>query len=167
MHDDNASTDGEAVLDDFICRFEAQTIPKAEWTHAAHLRIGGCYVLGHGQADALVRLRAGIRRLNDSHGVINSDTNGYHETLTCSWLAVIGRFLVEYRAAHPNAERAEHIDALIDTFGLRSGMFTEYWSIDVARSVEARRSWIAPDKLTLDTTGLALLSAKAAGNGVR
>jgi hypothetical protein len=150
IRDHSASAEDEFALDGFIRRFEAQTLPKAEWTHAAHLRIGGCYVLAHGQAEALVKLRVGIRRLNESHGVINSDTSGYHETLTCFWLAVIGRFLREYCGAHPDAKPVEAVETMVDTFAHRSGMFKEYWSIDVVRSVEARKSWIAPDRLTLD-----------------
>jgi hypothetical protein len=156
LHHDNATTERELTLDDFIRRFESQTLPKTEWTHAAHVRIGGCYVLAHGPATALQELRVGIRRLNESHGVVNSDTNGYHETLTCFWVAVIGRFLAEYQGAHPRTTRATLIEALVEHLGQRSALFEDYWTIDVARSVAARRHWVAPDKLPLDVAGLSL-----------
>jgi hypothetical protein len=155
MRNDDVNRESEIVLDDFIHRFETKTLKKSEWTHAAHLRIGGVYVLAHGQAAALAKLRVGICRLNESHGVINSDTGGYHETLTRFWLAIIGHFLSEHHHAHDDWSRADRIGALIDAFGHRSGLFRDYWSTDLVKSVAARRAWFPPDKLMLDAAGLA------------
>lgn len=118
MHDDNAATERELALHDFIRRFESQRLSKTEWTHAAHVRIGGCYVLAHGPAVAIQELRAA--------------------------------------SAHPRTTRAALIEALVDRFGQRSALFEDYWTIDVARSVEARRNWVAPDKLPLDVAALSL-----------
>ena len=53
-------------------RFTALTLPKEAWTHAAHLTVGTWHVDRYGAADALPRLRAGIRRLNESHGNENT-----------------------------------------------------------------------------------------------
>ena len=62
--------------DALAARFTALTLRKDEWTHAAHLTVGAWHVDRYGAADALTRLREGIRRLNESHGNENSATAG-------------------------------------------------------------------------------------------
>lgn len=145
----------EDELDQLVTAFEQLTLPKLHWTHAMHVTIGGCFCLRHGEAGALERLRPGIRRLNESHGGVNTETAGYHESLTRFWLALITRFLEEHRALHPGAPRARAIHALVESFGDRSRLFKEYWSYDVAGSSAARASWAPPDALPLDTIVLA------------
>jgi len=140
----------EDELDALVAAFEALTLPKVQWTHAMHVTIGGCFYLRHGEAGALARLRPGIRRLNESHGVVNSDTHGYHESLTRLWIALIARFLDEYRALHPRTARAAAIQALAESFGHRSRIFKEYWTSDVTSSREARALWQPPDALPPD-----------------
>jgi hypothetical protein len=71
----------DATLDALIAGFEDGTWPKAQWTHAAHLALGACYILKGNRA--LDRLRTGIPRYNISQGGANTDDSGYHETLTC------------------------------------------------------------------------------------
>ena len=34
----------DAQLDDFVARFRERTLPKSEWTHAAHLSVGAWHV---------------------------------------------------------------------------------------------------------------------------
>ena len=62
--------------EDLVAAFRDGTLPRAEWTHVAHLRVGAWHVHRHGAAMALELLRDGIRRLNDRHGTVNSDTSG-------------------------------------------------------------------------------------------
>ena len=61
-------------LNCFLSAFETFSLPKRQWTHAAHLAVGALYCLRYGEREALERLRIGIRRLNESHNVENSDT---------------------------------------------------------------------------------------------
>lgn len=72
----------DAELEDLVRRFNACALSRPEWTHAAHLTVGLWHVSRYGRQDALARLRAGITRLNESNGVVNSATSGYHETVT-------------------------------------------------------------------------------------
>jgi hypothetical protein len=150
------STAAEKNLDDFVGRFEAQTLTKQEWNHAAHLRVAGYYVLALGEAAALEKLRVGIRQLNEAHGVANSDCSGYHETLTCFWVVLIRRFFRGYQSGNLDSKRASMIETLVATFGRRSWIYREYWSGDIAGSVEARKSWVAADLIPVDVSGLAL-----------
>jgi hypothetical protein len=74
-------------------RFAALTLPKEEWTHAAHLTVGAWHVDRHGPVEALARLRDGIRRLNESHGNVNTATDGYHETITAAYVTLLAAYL--------------------------------------------------------------------------
>ena len=79
----------DAELENLVKRFAERSLPKPEWTHAAHLAVGLWHVSRYGRDDALARLRAGISRLNESHGTVNSATGGYHETVTRAYVQLL------------------------------------------------------------------------------
>ena len=54
------------------------TLPKAEWTHAAHFAAALWLVAADYEA-AGRRMPGLIRAYNESVGGVNSDTEGYHE----------------------------------------------------------------------------------------
>ena len=87
----------DAQLDDFVARFHERTLPKSEWTHAAHLSVGAWHVDRYGVEEAVKRLRQAIRALNESHGTANTDSGGYHETITRAYADLIAEFLSEQR----------------------------------------------------------------------
>jgi hypothetical protein len=128
--------------DEALRAFEDGSFPKDQWNHAAHLRMAGCYLLKHPPEEALGCMRDGVRRYNESVGGQNTEASGYHETLTCFWMAVAGAFLAGLPESEPPGER---IRALVDRFGSRRDLFREYYSFDVVQSREARLGWVAPD----------------------
>ncbi len=123
----------------FRSAWESGTLPKSAWTHAAHVAIGACYAVEFGP-DALDRTRAGIIRYNQAVGTPNTETSGYHETLTRFWSAVIAR---EVAGISDPWQAAVHAAA---KFGNARGLHSDFYSFDVVRSVEARRNWIPPDR---------------------
>jgi hypothetical protein len=134
-------TDEEA-----LSAFEDGTFPKAQWNHAAHLRVAGCYLTARPPEEALECMRTGVRRYNESVGGKNTDDSGYHETLTRFWMAVAGAFLA---GLPETAQRREKIQALVERYGSRRHLFREYYSFDVVKSREARLGWVAPDRKPL------------------
>jgi hypothetical protein len=119
----------------------ARTLPKAEWTHHAHLRAGLWHVLEHGAAAALPLLRQHITAYNESVGTDNTDTSGYHETLTRFYVVVIDRFL-------STADRTLSIDELAEQLIAAHGdrrLPLHHYSEGRLFSVVARRSWVEPD----------------------
>lgn len=69
-----------------VSRFRNQALTKEEWTHAAHLVVALWHLLEYGDIEhALCFLRPGIILSNRSMGITNSDTRGYHETITVFW----------------------------------------------------------------------------------
>jgi GNAT superfamily N-acetyltransferase len=129
-------------LDDLVSRFRACSLVKPEWTHQAHLVVGTWHVVHLGEAEALDRLRSNIQRLNVSLGGVNSDTDGYHETITRAYVALIGQFVAGRR---DGSDAAGHARALLASPLAARDVLLRFYSKEVLMSVAARRGWIEPD----------------------
>jgi hypothetical protein len=132
-------------LDDLVARFQSRTLPKSEWTHEAHLAVGTWHVHRLGPDEALLRLRSGIRLLNDSHGTPNTDSSGYHETITRAYVILLAAFIAE-RDGRPAAYCAQAL--LASPLAVRDALLT-YYSKDLLMSVQARLEWVEPDQCPL------------------
>lgn len=120
-------------------RFEARQIPAAEWTHEAHIRVGLFYVLDSASMEAATaRMRTGINRLNESHGIPQTRTRGYHETLTVLWLHLI----------RSEWQRSPHWDSLWGTLQDKT-LPLQFYSKPLVMSWEARTGWVEPDLRSL------------------
>ncbi|HKP49383.1 MAG TPA: hypothetical protein VJU17_05160 [Gemmatimonadales bacterium] len=132
----------DAQLDDFVVRFLNLTLPKSEWTHAAHLSVGAWHVHRYGVEEAVNRLRQGIRALNESHGTANTDSGGYHETITRAYAHLIEHFL----DGHPESSTlVQRVAALLASPLAHKDALLEYYSKDRLMSAAARREWNRPD----------------------
>ena len=133
------STDPQ--LDAFVVRFLERTLPKSEWTHAAHLAVGTWHVHRYNVVKAVDLLRERIRALNESHGTANTDTGGYHETITRAYAHVIADFLVHC----PATTTSERVQILLASPLAGKNFLLEFYSRDRLMSVAARREWTLPD----------------------
>jgi hypothetical protein len=120
----------------------ACTLPREDWTHEAHLAATIYLVVRRADIDLDAELPGIIRRFNESVGGVNSDTEGYHETITRSFLDGVRIFLKE-------ADVSEPLHALVNGL-LLSPMGRRDWPLRFYSrgrlfSVEARRSHVAPD----------------------
>jgi hypothetical protein len=130
----------EADIDRIGRSVETRTLPKCEWTHAAHFA-AAIWVLTHPNLVAERDMPAVIRRYNDATGTRNTDTTGYHETITQASIRVARAFL----AKRPDAGRAETLSELLASPFGRSDWLLAYYSRARLFSVEARRGWVEPD----------------------
>src|SRR5215217_8731904 len=87
---------------ELIRAFENCTLPKAHWTHQAHLTVAHHYLWHYSREEATRRMRNGIRRYNLSQG----NPTAYHETITLAWIAILDRELRQ-RQRMPPMEDAE------------------------------------------------------------
>lgn len=129
------------ALDALAAAFIDGTLPRAAWTHEAHLRVGLWHCWRFAPDEALALLRTRIRALNVRHGVANTETAGYHETITRVYVAVIADFL-----AHADPRRG--IDALADELLARHAdrlLPLRYYSRERLFSADARLGWVPPD----------------------
>lgn len=131
--------------DELWAAFHDKTLTHAEWTHVAHLRVAWLHVVRYPLDEAHLRMRAGILRLNERHGLVESPERGYFETLTYAWLALVASAHRALPAETSEAFLALHPELLDRELVLR------HYSREVLRSVRARAVLVAPDLAPLPT----------------
>jgi len=131
----------KSIVEQTAKRFCELRLSKPEWTHYAHLRVGLWHMLNYPAAEALTRMRSGIRALNESHGVANTETGGYHESITRFYLWQIGVFLDANDRKRSEDDLAVE---LILEYGDKDLPF-RHWSKARLMSPQARSGWVEPD----------------------
>lgn len=124
---------GEAML--------ACALPKAQWTHEAHLATCAWLVLERPDISPERDLPDLIRRYNVSVGGVNDETQGYHETITQIFVIGVRRAL----ARSEGRGLAERVNALLSGPEGRRDWPLGYYSRDRLFSTEARLGWVEPD----------------------
>jgi hypothetical protein len=116
-----------------------QTLPKPEWTHAAHIAAAVWILDRYGDA-AEDRMPNLIRRYNVATGVENTDDDGYHHTITIASLRAV-------RAVVSGMEAAllDKTNAVLSAGYDRPEWLLAHYTKARLFSVEARRGWMAPD----------------------
>lgn len=124
-----------------IERFEAGRLPKSDWTHEAHLVVAIWYCSRYDLNEAFQKVKTLIISHNESVGTPNTDTEGYHETITRFWLIVACAFIEE----NVSLNIEECCNAFINSAHSQSKHPTTFYSEDRLFSTEARRIWMEPD----------------------
>jgi hypothetical protein len=117
-----------------------RSLPKKEWTHAAHFA-AAFWMLRHPDMDPIRDMPGLIRAYNEATGVPNTNTGGYHETITLGSLRAARWWL----AARPHAPLHEALNELLLAEYGRSDWLLAHWSKPLLFSVAARRAWVEPD----------------------
>lgn len=117
-----------------------RSLPKAEWTHAAHFA-AAFWLLRQPDLDPVRHMPGLIRAYNEATGVANTDSGGYHETITIASLRAARAWLTITPGAPLHRALNE---MLLSKYG-RSDWLLAYWSKAVLFSVAARRGWVEPD----------------------
>jgi hypothetical protein len=126
-----------------VARFQDGTLPKAEWTHQAHLTVALWYASRMPFEDALAVVRQGIQKINAAHGVATTPTGGYHETITRFYMMVICRYVGE-EAGEAGTDWAARANRLLARYGARD-LPLRHYTKDRLMSPEARFGWVEPD----------------------
>ncbi len=137
-----ALLESESELQRFVDAWKAGRLPKAEWTHSAHVAMAAYFAFDHAADATFAIMKAGILHHNTSVGTPNTEDNGYHETLTRFWAGEIGAFIRSGRFP----SRLEAVRAAVAEFGGDRDRFRLFYSFDVVRDRRARREWVAPDR---------------------
>jgi hypothetical protein len=119
-----------------------RTLPKPEWTHAAHFAATLWLLRSRPEISLAERLPDIIRAYNEATGVENTDTGGYHETVTQASIRAARRLLDRFALTRPLHEIH---DALMASRLGDKRWLLDYWSSERILSVEARRTWVEPD----------------------
>ena len=124
----------EAVVDGF----ESCTTTKGDFSHRSHLTVAAYYLYRSNQLEATQRMRAGLLRFLDHHGVGRAK---FHETLTIFWIRSVSAFLERLDQKLPLLEVT---NAVIESLG-DSRLVFEYYSEELLWADETRNGWVAPD----------------------
>jgi len=130
------------LADKIADHLQARTLPKSRWTHEGHLLACISLVRRLGPVEALAALRAAIPPYNESTGVANTPTGGYHDTITAYFVWAVHRLLEAGESTtaimwHPLCDR----DALL-----------HWWDRTTLMSPAARAHWVAPTKVAICPT---------------
>ena len=131
---------------EFLRQFETQSIPQPDWNHRAHLRVAYLYLTRLAFAEALCRMRIGVRALNAAHGLVETPARGYHETITHAWLRLVDATLRQFG---PADSADAFLDAQTQLGSPRALLF--FYSRERLMSAEARAAFVAPDLAALPT----------------
>ncbi|USN98620.1 MAG: hypothetical protein H6810_10675 [Phycisphaeraceae bacterium] len=130
--------------DEFLHAFETHNIPKDQWRHREHLRVAYLLLTRYPFDEALDHFRAGVKAINILHGLEDTPTQGYHETMTVAWLRLVAAMIREYgKAKSSDAFCSDHPE-LGQKFILRL-----FYSRRRIMSAEAKAGFVEPDLTAL------------------
>ena len=120
----------------------ACALRREEWTHEAHL--AACLYLVAERPDILPErdLPDLIRRFNESVGGVNSDTEGYHETITQCFIRAVRVYLAR---VDPHWTLVEKVNGLLRSQEGRRDWPLCFYDPKTLFSREARLGWVEPD----------------------
>lgn len=114
-----------------------RSLPPPRWTHQAHFA-AAVWLLRHGGDFDMAAI---IRDYNAATGTPNTDSSGYHHSITFASLAAARAAL----KASPAAPLADVLAALMAGPCGRSDWPLAHWRRETLFSVSARRDWVPPD----------------------
>ena len=129
-----------------VLRFKNKTLPKSEWTHDAHIVVAFWYNWNYNFNEALQLVKDNIISYNNEVGTKNSDTSGYHESLTKFWMILAKNHLL--------MNEFESLEGAISSFlkNISSARDTAllYYSKEVLFSKKARKKWVNGDLMQIE-----------------
>jgi hypothetical protein len=131
--DEEIATIGSGLLD--------RTLPKTAWTHAAHFAATLWLLRCRPDVEISREMPGFIRGYNEATGGANTDTSGYHETITQASIRAARAFL----ALAPPLPLFATCNGLMHSRLGEPEWLLEYWTRPRLFSVEARREWLGPD----------------------
>lgn len=128
----------EAQINKLVLEFTKKILPKSEWTHKAHIVVAFWHNWNFEFSIALDMVRQKIIRYNESVGTENTDTSGYHESLTVFWMILTKNYLSEN-----NFQEIE--DACSVFFKSENSLKNiplEFYSKEILFNNKARKEWV-------------------------
>ncbi|MBC7522497.1 MAG: hypothetical protein H7268_15560 [Sandarakinorhabdus sp.] len=118
-----------------------RSLPSVAWTHAAHFAAALWLTRHHPSFNGPREMPAIIRAYNEAVGTLNTDSGGYHHTITLASLRVVDAALT----AGGDAPLHITLDSILAGPCGRSDWLLAHWSSDRLFDAAARRAWCDPD----------------------
>jgi hypothetical protein len=124
--------------EEFIRRFESDSLPDESFHHADHVRLAFAYLSQYPVLQALERFATALKRFAAARG----KTQLYNETITCAYI-----FLIRERMARCAVNDWEKFSLQNpDLFVWKDGILSRYYHEDTLKSDLARTVFVLPDK---------------------
>jgi hypothetical protein len=136
----------DAEVETLVRQVLAGTFPAKQWDTAAHLIVATWVMAASPQLNAETEIPRIIRAYNNATGVANTDSSGYHETMTLANLHAIGSVLAGLPVLTPVHAACQSV--LSSRFRDKRWIF-QYWSPGLMMSSRARMAWVEPDLMPL------------------
>jgi 16S rRNA (guanine527-N7)-methyltransferase len=124
---------------EFLRAFEDATLPRAAWTHAAHVRMAFLALAQRPADDALAWIRDHIRAYNAAQG----NHTGYHETVTVAFVHRVA----DARARTPDLDWPAFADAHPEL--LHPSVLLDHYAPETLKDNTARLVFVPPDRAPL------------------
>ena len=134
------ASDGEIAI--LTAGFLAKTLPAKAWTNDAHWAVAIDLAMNHGDFDLPRDMPEAISTYNVASGTPNTDSGGYHETITQAAVAMVRH---ELKTGAPGRATHQVVNDLMASPTGKSDWLLAHWTKDVLMSVRARRAWVPPD----------------------
>ena len=125
---------GEGLLD--------STLPKAQWTHEAHCAACIYLMVKRPEINLRKELPAIIRAYNDATDTPNTDTGGYHETITQFYITIIREFIDDQVNGY---NLHDLVWRFMDSPLAAKDYMLNFYSKELLFSVKARHEWVDGD----------------------
>jgi hypothetical protein len=123
---------------ELVDAFESATLPPAEFTHAAHVRVARWYLLHASTLVAIPRFRAALTRFATAIG----KPEKYHETMTVAYMLVIADRLRGAADESWDAFAARNVDLLASP----ASVLAQFYPDEVLASATARTEMVWPEQ---------------------
>ena len=136
----------DSSIERLALRMIDRTLAKQEWTHAGHFAAALWLLRHRRELTTPTEIRRLIMSYNESTNTANTDTSGYHHTITLASMRAASDVLDSVASATPLHIVLETLMA--SDLGNHNWLLS-YWSQEKLFSVEARRQWLEPDRAPL------------------
>ena len=122
-----------------IAAFESGSIDAEAFDHESHVYVAWLYLERYSVSEAIARFAAALKQLTESLGQVDK----YHETIT--WFFML--LLAERRSLAGACDWLKFRRCNEDVCTSPDAILKQYYSRNLLASVQARQSFMLPDKL--------------------
>lgn len=133
-------------IEHLALRLIDRSLPKSEWTHASHCAAALWLTRYRPDITTPDEIRTIITRYNDATHTANTDTSGYHHTITLASMRATSDYLASF--ASDAFLHTVLYSLLASEFG-RPDWLLAYWERATLFSMTAWRKWVEPDIMPL------------------
>jgi len=134
----NSPYNTAAQIEAVVLAFESCRTDKTAFNHREHLTVAMWYLSAADLAQATDKMRTGLLRFLDRHGV---DRKKYNETITVFWIEMVALTL---RNSDPELSLVDKCNQMIESLQNPHLAF-DYYTPELLWSDKARQAFVKPD----------------------